>query len=424
MDARAKICASAFSPGAVAGEAGLTPRDFERMLAVVQELSFLRDLQSVMNVVHVAARELTGADGVTFVLREGDHVFYADENAIAPLWRGRRFPASCCISGWCMMHRQTVAIEDVFADARIPHEAYRPTFVKSLAIAPIRVEDPLGAIGAYWATRHRPSARELSLLTSLAGTTAMAMVNAELFAEAKRAASIREEFITLAAHELCTPLTPLKLKLAQLRRETSGGLACDSRLAVSLGQLDRYVGRMESLVGNLIVAADLMQGVPEPIREEMDLAVLAADVIEHLRQEGHGGRDEILLEAVPARGRWDRAAVEQVVRHLLLNALKFGAGRPVRVGVTTDAKTATLSVHDHGIGISTDDQRRIFEPFERAVEVDHFGGLGLGLWIVRCVVQAHGGSVSVESVPERGSAFVVRLPRSLPQRCLTPVPAG
>jgi len=113
-------------------------RATERLVAAVQELSLARDLDGVMRVVRRVARELCGADGATFVLRDNGKCFYADEDAIEPLWKGRRFPMETCISGWAMLHREAVTIEDIYVDPRIPIDAYRPTFVKSLAMVPIR----------------------------------------------------------------------------------------------------------------------------------------------------------------------------------------------------------------------------------------------------------------------------------------------
>jgi len=117
-----------------------------------------------MAVVRRHARTLTKADGVTFVLREGQQVFYADEDAIAPLWKGRRFPIDACVSGWAMLHRQVVAIADVYEDERVPITAYHPTFVKSMLMVPIGRQQPIGAIGAYWASKHQIDSRELTLL--------------------------------------------------------------------------------------------------------------------------------------------------------------------------------------------------------------------------------------------------------------------
>jgi GAF domain-containing protein len=152
-------------------------RDFteDRLAEAIEQLSAARALDDVTRIVRTTARDLSGADGVTFVLRQGDHCYYADENAIRPLWKGRRFPVTSCISGWVMSHRQPVAIEDVFADPRIPHAAYRPTFVKSMAMVPVRDVDPIAAIGAYWASPHLASEQELRILKVLADASALAL---------------------------------------------------------------------------------------------------------------------------------------------------------------------------------------------------------------------------------------------------------
>src|SRR5688572_21632047 len=104
----------------------------------IHELALASSVDDVMSIVSSATRRPTGADGSTFVLRDGDQCYYADEDAIAPLWKGSRFPLESCISGWTMLHRQPAVIPDIYADDRIPHEAYRPTFIKSLAMVPIR----------------------------------------------------------------------------------------------------------------------------------------------------------------------------------------------------------------------------------------------------------------------------------------------
>lgn len=153
----------------------------ERLVRAVRELSMARDLPTIQDIVRTAAREMTGADGATFVLRDGNMCHYVDEDAISPLWKGKRFPMETCISGWVMLNRQTAVIEDIFKDARIPIDAYEPTFVKSLAMVPIRTAVPVGAIGNYWARPHRPNDQELALLETLANTTAIAIENVQAY---------------------------------------------------------------------------------------------------------------------------------------------------------------------------------------------------------------------------------------------------
>ncbi|WP_245927194.1 GAF domain-containing protein [Aphanothece hegewaldii] len=155
----------------------------EYLIDVVQQLSLARNLQTIMDIVKKAARRLTNSDGSTFVLRDGDNCYYADEDAIAPLWKGSRFPLEICIGGWTMNNRTNAVIVDIVGDPRIPYEAYQPTFVKSLVTAPIRTKDPIGAIGTYWAQRHQPTQKEIKLLQALADSTAIAMENVQLYLE-------------------------------------------------------------------------------------------------------------------------------------------------------------------------------------------------------------------------------------------------
>ena len=151
------------------------PQRTARLIEAVQDLSLAESVSEVQSVVRRAARDLVGSDGATFVLRDDSHCFYADEDAIAPLWKGLRFPLEACISGWSMLHRQPVVISDIYADDRIPHEAYRPTFVKSLVMVPIRRRDPMGAIGNYWATEYRATDEQVGLLQALADSTSIAL---------------------------------------------------------------------------------------------------------------------------------------------------------------------------------------------------------------------------------------------------------
>jgi diguanylate cyclase (GGDEF)-like protein len=153
------------------------------LISVIQQLSFARDLATVQQIVRRAARGLCGADGATFVLRENGMCFYADEDAIAPLWKGMRFPMEACISGWSMLNRRAAVIPDIYLDSRIPADAYRPTFVKSLLMVPIRSLDPIGAIGVYWANHHQATERQVQLLQALADTTAVAMENVRIYRE-------------------------------------------------------------------------------------------------------------------------------------------------------------------------------------------------------------------------------------------------
>ena len=175
-----------------------------------------------------AARDLTGADGVTFVIRESNSCYYADEDAIAPLRKGKRFPLESCISGWVMTHNVPAVIPDVDKDSRVSHDAYRKTFVKSLVMVPVRAREPLAAIGAYWATEHHATDYEVEALVLLADSAGLALTNVQLYQEltgalarerqarivAETATAAKDEFMALVAHEL---RQPLHASLAALR---------------------------------------------------------------------------------------------------------------------------------------------------------------------------------------------------------------
>lgn len=150
------------------------------LIETIEALSATRTISEVADVVRKAARRISGADGVAFVLRDNDKCWYFDEDAIGPLWKGKRFPLTACISGWAMLNRQTVVIPDIYLDDRIPHDAYRPTFVKSLVMTPVRMEDPVAAIGAYWAKEHTPSPEIVQKLQVMARATASALESGRL----------------------------------------------------------------------------------------------------------------------------------------------------------------------------------------------------------------------------------------------------
>jgi len=126
------------------------------MVDTIEALSAARTVEQIADVVRTQARKLSGADGVAVVLRDEDRCHYVDEDTIAPLWKGRKFPMTTCISGWAMLNGKTAVIPDIYLDPRIPHDAYRPTFVKSLVMTPVRPSDLVAAIGPYWAEERTP----------------------------------------------------------------------------------------------------------------------------------------------------------------------------------------------------------------------------------------------------------------------------
>ena len=230
--------------------------------------------------------------------------------------------------------------------------------------------------------------------------------------ELRHTIAVRDAFISAASHELRTPLTTLELQLdGLLRAMTSSTDPSTARWLSKAEKLRAQTHRLEDLIEGMLDVFGFTAERPQLRPEDLDLADVAREVVDRMGQQSKLAHSAIELHARPARGHWDRERLEQVLTHLLGNALKFGGGRAVKVVVESAGDLARFSVIDRGIGIPVEDQERIFGRFERAVSANHYGGFGLGLWIVRELVQAMGGSIRVESRPADGATFVVELPR-------------
>jgi len=264
------------------------------LVVVLQRLSLARSVPEVQEVVRTAGRRLTGADGATFVLRDGDSCFYADEDAIAPLWKGQRFPMDTCISGWVMNNHSSVVIPDIYADGRIPQDAYRETFVKSMAMVPIRAPDPLGAIGNYWAYSHRPTAEDLEVLQALADSAALALENINAYEQLEEARletlwrlALAAEYRDDATHEHADRVARASVLLAR-------------RLGLSAQQAE-LIGQAAPLhdVGKLAVPETLLlkpgRLTPSEFERIKDHAAAGASILAGSRSEALRLAGEIAL---------------------------------------------------------------------------------------------------------------------------------
>ena len=363
-------------------------------------------------IVRKAARELTEADGVTFVLRQGNHCYYADEDAIAPLWKGRRFTLETCISGWTMLNRQHVVVPDIYSDERIPHDAYRPTFVKSLAMVPVRRENPIAAIGAYWATQHTATPMEIGVLQSLADAAALALYNAQLDADlkaalrqerdaresAESASRLKDEFLALLSHELRTPLHVINNWLWQLKQ---GKSIAPAILAKALEVIERNTALQSRLVDDLLDVSRAAAGKLSIDSQLVELGTLCSAAIEAAQPSARGKSIALNLVVADNPKIWgDGERLHQVMWNVLSNAIKFSEkGGLVELHVTRDGARASVVVKDNGPGVPPDFLPHMFDRFRQADAsmTRRQGGLGLGLTIVREIMALHGGTVSAES---------------------------
>lgn len=222
---------------------------------------------------------------------------------------------------------------------------------------------------------------------------------------------LRDEFLTLASHELKTPLTSLALQVQRMKRMSERQAEDASTWVASLEVVGRQVNRLARLCDDMLLAISLRAGQLAPERQSVDLGELVREVVAGLAVELRAPFGTLAVDAPEGLvGRWDREQIGRLVFHLVKNAIMFGEGRPISLDVKASPGGAQLVVRDHGTGIAEEDQERIFACFERVGDVEHFGGLGLGLYIAREIVHAHGGRIRVESSLGRGSTFLVDLP--------------
>jgi signal transduction histidine kinase/FixJ family two-component response regulator len=391
------------------------------LIGIVKQLSTARTMADVMAIVRTGARRLTGADGATFVLRDGEQCFYADEDAIEPLWKGRRFPLQACISGWAMLNQQAAVIPDIYVDPRIPIDAYRPTFVKSLVMVPIRIESPIGAIGSYWATPHEATESELSLLQALADTTSVAIENVRLYAELEervreRTAALEhaneelQAFNYSVSHDLRAPLRAID-GFSRLLTEPPHDGRLDPQSRTFLGYIHTAAQRMGHIIEDLLSLSKVGRETPMP--RTIDLAPMAHEVLARLQAAAPQRHVEIdLPHTLPVYG--DIGLLHLVLENLLSNAWKY-TSRRMRAHIALKPYVSPEGGHgflvrDDGAGFDMARARHLFEPFRRMHSESEFAGTGVGLAIVRRAVQRHGGRVWAEAEPGKGACFFVVLP--------------
>jgi signal transduction histidine kinase/FixJ family two-component response regulator len=265
-------------------------------------------------------------------------------------------------------------------------------------------------------------ADDVGFAEELAERAASALDNALLYRQAREAIRARDEFLLVASHELNTPLATLTLRLNDLpdnALQLSDATSRDRRAALIASGLPaarRQVQNLSRLVSNLLDVSRITAHRLVLSLAQIDLVTTVRDVLEQLAPELTRAGCEVRFAAPPSvMGYWDALRITQIGTNLISNALKYGAGKPIEVTVEQSGERAVLTVCDRGIGIAAEDIGRIFELFERSGAAKHFGGLGLGLYITRQVVEAHGGTISVTSKPAEGACFVVNLPlRTVP----------
>jgi signal transduction histidine kinase len=301
---------------------------------------------------------------------------------------------------------------------------YREQIVKfglrSLIVAPLIVDS--GCVGIVVFLNMIDSNRtftheDLPMAIELACKASVALENAKLFEEAREAVRARDEFLSIASHELKTPITAMKLRTElELRRLQFGDpetTNCDY-LRKFLSSTNRQLDQLSSLVDTMLDISKIVHGKLTLEKRAVNLSDLIHDLLERSEDQFQSsGSSYHVHEKRRAIGNWDPVKIEQLLINLITNAMKYGLGKPVDISIDVLDHKARLEVRDQGVGIAEKDFRRIFQRFERALTLSEPGGLGLGLYISQQIVAAHQGKIWVESKVGQGSTFIVELPLNI-----------
>jgi signal transduction histidine kinase len=296
-------------------------------------------------------------------------------------------------------------------------ELLRTVGLTSAMIVPLLARGrTLGAMTFVTAeSRRHYGLADLEFVQDLARRTAVSVDNARLYLEAQRAILAREEFISIASHELKTPLTTVKSYAQMLAARLRKPAIDPDRLQYLTSRLEDQILRLETLVIDLLDASRIQQGRLEICLESVDLVPLTREVMSRFEDTPERLPEHSLVLDAPESvvGNWDPARLDQVLTNLVSNALKYSPqGGEIRIMLRQHAHDAEIAVSDQGIGITPEEQAHLFEPFTRTARSGEVAsGQGLGLFITAQIVQAHQGTIDIESQPQHGSTFIIHLPR-------------
>ena len=390
----------------------------EKLVATVQELSLARDMETVMRIVRSAARQLTGADGASFVLMDREFCFYADEDAVGPLWKGQRFPLKACISGFAMLNRQQVVIEDIYEDSRIPIDAYSPTFVKSLAMVPIRTMDPIGAIGNYWGSKHLATTEEVTILQSLADITAVTIENVNVYKELEQRVKDRTQELEIAnreleafsytvSHDLRAPLRRINSYLDILTEEYADKFDEEGKRIT--GRILENSKNMGRLIDDILGFSKM--GNMELEKTPVSMKDMVADICETALEADKDRDIEFKLKSL-SDVQAEPSLIKQVWVNLISNAVKYSSLKEKAI-VEIDSEDlgdhVVYQVKDNGAGFDMAYYPKLFGAFQR-LHSHEFEGSGIGLATVKKIIAKHQGKIWAEGKVNEGATFFFSLP--------------
>ena len=391
----------------------------ELLVMAIQELSIAPNMERIIDVVSTSARKLVNASGATFVLREDDLCYYVNEDAVSELWKGQRFPIANCISGWAMEHCEAVTITDIYADSRIPIEAYKKTFVRSLAIVPIRKYNPLGAIGAYWDVTYSPTPMEVQLLQTLADATARAVENVQFVGNLELRVVQRTEqleavnkeleaFSYSVSHDLRAPLRHINGFIDLFLEKKSTQLNAEE--LSYLNTVTKSANQMGELIDALLSFSRLNR--TELLKKPIDTLKLIHHSLQIFENEINSRSIEINIADI-AESYGDYQLIYQVWTNLLSNAIKYTSKKEkaiIEIGSFVKNNKTIFYIKDNGAGFKMKYADKLFGVFQRLHKSRDFDGIGIGLANIKRIISRHGGECWAEGEPETGATFFFSLP--------------
>ncbi|MDB4970183.1 MAG: two-component hybrid histidine kinase [Myxococcales bacterium] len=271
----------------------------------------------------------------------------------------------------------------------------------------------IGALSLIWAESGRRYSRDdLLVMEELGRRAGTAVDNARLYRESQAAIRLRDEFLSIAGHELKTPLAALQLQVNSLVRGAERGTLTQDldRLKQRLLKTEAQGARLDRLITELLDVSRITASRLTLQTQELDLSQLVTEIVERFGDDFKRVGSEVKLTVAPSvMIQGDPPRLDQVFTNLISNAVKYGQGEPIEIELARNAEHVRFTVADHGIGIDPESQKRIFGRFERAVSERNFGGFGLGLWIAKEIVVGHGGTITVASKVGQGTTFTVEL---------------
>jgi signal transduction histidine kinase/CHASE1-domain containing sensor protein len=396
------------------------------------------DLHRLLERIVDAARRLFDAElGAYVSIGEKDGGAYVLSGAGGPA--GELFPGGpdarrAALLGSALASEGVLVSEDLWRDRCVGRgvgggdaDPWHPDVRSCLAVSVVsRSGEVLG--GLFFGHRQPGvfTERDARVAVGVAAQAAIAIDNARLFRRAQEAIRMRDSFLSIASHELKTPLTALQLQIDGLLRrldpEETESLRPE-RLRSRLLTVNRQSRRLGALIDELLDVSRVTEGRLTLALEEVNLADLLLELKARFEPElSRSGCTLAIKGEITVRGRWDRSRLDQVLTNLLANAIKYGPGKPIEIRILRGPDEVCLFVTDQGMGVDPKDQARIFERFERAVSERQYGGFGLGLWISRQIVEALGGTIQLTSQLGQGSTFEVRLPLRGPPEAVPPAP--